>query len=73
MDVISEILHLGGYGLYVWPAYGAGVAILSWMAVSTLCRLRKTEKTLDSFQDMRRNAASAGPGATDTSSGEAGS
>lgn len=57
MDVIRDILHLGGYGLYVWPAYGTAIAILGWMTISTLRRLRTTERALESLQEIRSRSA----------------
>ena len=72
MDAIRDIVHLGGYGLYVWPAYGAAIAILAWMAVSTLARLRTTERTLETLQNTRATAAAPGSDEGNMSGGGAG-
>ncbi len=74
MDAIREIFHLGGYGFYVWPAYGVAIVVWAWMALSTLRRLRTAERTLKTLQNTRANAAAApGSGGGNMSSGEAGS
>lgn len=54
MEKISEVLHLGGYGIYVWPAFATAAAVLCWMAVSTLRRLRENERNLSSLQKTHR-------------------
>lgn len=56
MEKISEVLHLGSYGIYVWPAFATAAAVLCWMAVSTLRRLRENERTLASLQKTHRRA-----------------
>lgn len=50
MDTIREILVLGGYGAYVWPAFGTWALVMACMAFSTLRRLRQSERTLDDLQ-----------------------
>ncbi len=57
MDGIGKALYLGGYGIYVWPAFAAAAAVLCWMAVSTLRRLRGNERNLDRLQQARGKAA----------------
>jgi heme exporter protein D len=63
MEGIGNALHLGGYGVYVWPAFATAAAVLCWMAVSTLRRLRSSERSLDALQHTR--------GKTDAPSGTA--
>ena len=71
MDAIRDVLHLGGYGLFVWPAYGAAIAILGWMTISTLRRLRTTERALESLQDIR-NRSAGNVSATESDGGNGG-
>ena len=33
MNSVGEFLHMGGYGFYVWGAYGLAAAILAWHAI----------------------------------------
>ena len=59
MDALGNALHLGGYGIYVWPAFATAAVVLCWMAVSTLRRLRGNERSLDSLQHARSKPAPA--------------
>ena len=70
MDTIKEVLILGGYGAYVWPAFATWAAVMGWMAVSTLRRLRISEATLDKLQAAR--GPRRGAGGPDAGQGEAG-
>lgn len=41
---MSEFLALGGYGAFVWPAYGAAagaMAVLAWRSLAGLARARR--------------------------------
>ncbi len=31
---MSDFFNMGGYGLYVWPSYALGAAVLVWNIVS---------------------------------------
>ncbi len=46
MEQIREFLAMGGYGPFVWPAYGASALVLGWLWVSSLRRLRHLEREL---------------------------
>ena len=38
MNQIAEYLHIGGYAMFVWPAYGlalVGLVGLLWLSVSS--------------------------------------
>ena len=39
---IGAFLHMGGYGVYVWGAYGVTLALLVLETVATLRRERST-------------------------------
>ncbi len=60
MDTIGNALDLGGYGIYVWPAFATAAAVLGWMAISTLRRLRINERILDRLRHARARAAAPG-------------
>ena len=60
MDTIGNALDLGGYGIYVWPAFATAAAVLGWMAISTLRRLRINERSLDRLRHVRARAAAPG-------------
>jgi heme exporter protein D len=57
MDAIGAIFHMGGYGIYVWPAFAVAVLVLGWMAWSTIRRLRKNERLLERLQGIREEIA----------------
>ena len=46
MEQIREFFAMGGYGAFVWPAYGASALVLGWLWVSSLRRLRLLERDL---------------------------
>jgi heme exporter protein D len=54
----SDFLSMGGYGAYVWPAYGltaiAFIAIVIWIG-ATLKARRREEQTLSAAGRQRRN------------------
>jgi heme exporter protein D len=43
---VSEFLHMGGYGLYVWGSYGVTFAALAFEAVALARRSRSTVRRL---------------------------
>lgn len=50
MEQIASILHLGGYGLYVWPAYGVAAVVLIGLLWHSRATLRANERTLVGLQ-----------------------
>ena len=46
MEHIREFLAMGGYGTFVWSAFGASALVLGWLWVSSLRRLRGLERAL---------------------------
>lgn len=51
MEQISAILHLGGYGAYIWPAYGVAAAVLIGLLARSLATLRANDRLLARLQD----------------------
>ncbi|MFO1155983.1 MAG: heme exporter protein CcmD [Rhodospirillales bacterium] len=43
-------VEMGGYGVYVWPAFGVTALVLAVLAVTSLRRLRSREQTLAGMQ-----------------------
>jgi heme exporter protein D len=54
MESFQTILHMGGYGGYVWPAYGAGIVVLALVLIFSLLSARKAEAELEVLQQTRR-------------------
>ncbi len=46
MEQIQTFLAMGGYGAFVWSAFGASALVLGWLLVSSLRRLRGLERAL---------------------------
>ncbi len=71
MEQMQEFFAMGGYGAFVWPAYGASTLVLGWLWVSSLRRLRGLERAL-AAQGLsgpgggRKPRGGAGPGETAT-------
>ena len=46
MEQLQEFFAMGGYGAFVWPAFGTSALVLGWLWVSSLRRLRGLERAL---------------------------
>jgi len=46
LEQLRTFLAMGGYGGFVWPAFGASAVVLGWLWVSSLRRLRGLERAL---------------------------
>ncbi len=46
-------LALGGYGIYVWPVYGAAIVILGGLTISAVLRHRAAQRGLDAAERRR--------------------
>lgn len=50
MSALASYLEMGGYGAYVWPAYGAAAAVLIGLVVASLRTLRTREAALKALE-----------------------
>lgn len=67
------MIDLGGYGAYVWPAYGAAALVLLGLLLASLRRLFAAERELARLQTLRRVAAeSVDPLAAEDGRGDGG-
>lgn len=46
VDALASYLEMGGYGAYVWPAYGVTAAVLIALVAASLRTLRAHEAAL---------------------------
>ncbi len=46
MEQLRDFLAMGGYGAFVWPAFGISALVLGWLWISSLRRLRLLERDL---------------------------
>jgi heme exporter protein D len=64
MEQLSSLVHLDGYGAYVWPAYGVAALVLIGLLWWTMRGLRANERLLARLQTgapERRAATAAVP------------
>lgn len=61
MEQLSSLVHLGGYGAYVWPAYGVAALVLLGLLVRTLASLRANERLLARLQHLPAAGESVTP------------
>jgi heme exporter protein D len=50
MDKIADFLGMGGYALFVWPAFGLVLVVLAGFVIISLRTLRSREATLRALQ-----------------------
>ena len=50
-DAISHFLAMGGYALYIWPAYGVSAVVMGWIAIASWRRTKVNEAELKKLQD----------------------
>jgi heme exporter protein D len=61
MEGLSALLQMGGYGGYVWPAYGIGAVLLGLVLVVSILSARRAEAELDLLQQSRKARRAAPP------------
>lgn len=54
---MTEFLAMGGYAAYIWPAYGAAVAILAAIWADGLRRRHAVERALEASYESREDDA----------------
>ena len=53
MGQIESFLAMGGYGVFVWGAYGVCAVVLAGLIVTSLRRLRASETALRHLEQRR--------------------
>jgi len=51
---MSEFFNMGGYGGYVWPAWGVAVLVMGGLALSAWRTLRARERELELLRQAVR-------------------
>ena len=54
MDALQQFFAMGGYGGYVWPAYGIAVVVLVALLIDSLRNARHREAQLADLRKSRR-------------------
>ncbi len=55
MEALQHILTMGGYGGYVWPAYGVGAVVMLALLLVSRRDARKAEAELALMQQLRQD------------------
>ncbi|MDX1400454.1 MAG: heme exporter protein CcmD [Kiloniellales bacterium] len=55
---MSQFFAMGGYGVFVWPAYGITTVVLLALLISTLMRLKRNRRRVAELESGRREAKS---------------
>ena len=50
MEDLLNLLEMGGYGAFVWPAYGLAALVMAGFTVTTLRGLRGLQRTLGQLE-----------------------
>lgn len=45
MEKLTDVLDMGGYAAYVWPAYLLAIVIMTVMVTATLYALKRVKET----------------------------
>jgi heme exporter protein D len=61
MQRLSDFLSMGGYAVFVWPAYGVTIVVMAGLVVQSLRRYRRNQRELEELQRdrPRRNLSGA--------------
>lgn len=68
MDSIRTFFEMGGYGVFVWPAFGVTVVLMAGLFAWSRVSLRADQRTLALLQEARKQRRRSGaddPGPSD--------
>lgn len=51
---LGEFFDMGGYGAFVWPAYALVAALLVWLLIHRIGRLKRRENELARLEQERQ-------------------
>lgn len=57
MDDLIRFLDMGGYGRFIWPAYGMTILAMIALAAGSLCALRRRQREITA---LRKTSSQAG-------------
>ncbi len=58
---LSHWLAMGGYGAYVWPAYGVAIVIIGCLALVSVLSARAARRELQRLQTASHGAGDRAP------------
>jgi len=50
VERLESFFAMGGYAVFVWPAFGLTALVMIWLLVATLRRLRERERAMAELQ-----------------------
>jgi heme exporter protein D len=50
MASIHQFFAMGGYAVFVWPAYGVAFLVLAWMLIDSVGAYRRSRRALASLE-----------------------
>jgi|APTNR8051073442_1049403.scaffolds.fasta_scaffold31905_2 heme exporter protein D len=59
MQPVADFFAMGGYGAFVWPAFGLTALVLTGLAVASRRSLRSREHLLSALENANTAAAAA--------------
>ncbi len=60
MDALTAFFHMGGYGIYVWPAFAVAALVLGGLLYASLRTLSANEAVVEDLQAARSNSPEGG-------------
>lgn len=70
MDSLSGLIAMGGYGVYVWPAYLAAAVLMIGLVIESRRRIKRNETLLAELEALRGTGGGSGGGAGQTAGGD---
>ena len=58
MDAILNVLNMGGYAAWVWPAYGLAAVAIVGILIATRRTLKAREREFEALKSARRGERS---------------
>jgi len=58
---VAEFIEMGGYGQWVWSAYGIALIVLASMIVLSLRMARQSRRRLEEIDRRKHGQAGANP------------
>jgi heme exporter protein D len=50
---VGDFFAMGGYALYVWPAFALAAVVLVWLALNSRVRLKAAERELAAAEQLK--------------------
>jgi heme exporter protein D len=50
VETLARFFAMGGYGGFIWPAFGVTVLVMAALLIQSLCSLHERQSTLSALQ-----------------------